>query len=115
DAFLLGSSMVQLKSRVKIAVLNLQAAADVRHASQGEATSQGGASQGGASTAPTGDPLRQALTRVEALLTDVKQLTQGAVAELLPSQSNNGTELTSDWRALFSRIASLQNTRFPNS
>jgi len=109
DAFLIGWNIVELKSRVQIAVLNVAANASSRNAPAVPA-----ASTGIMNRVPT-DPAHQALVRVEALLDDVRQMAEGAVLQLLPGQASDGMQLTSKWRSLFSQIASLQNKRFAGS
>jgi hypothetical protein len=109
DALLIGWNIVELKSRVQIEVLNVAANASSRNA-----TAVPTASTGAMNRVPT-DPAHQALIRVEALLGDVGQMAKGAVLQLLPGQASDGMQLTSQWRSLFSQIASLQNKRFASS
>ncbi|MBV9231871.1 MAG: hypothetical protein JOZ18_21355 [Chloroflexi bacterium] len=109
DAFLLGWSIIELENRIQAEVIRRDAAATARKAQQGTSATN--------NIRTITRPLtfaQEALSRMDTLLADVKQYTQDVVLPQDQIEQSDSIWLASQWRALFSRIAAVQNKRFPN-
>lgn len=111
DAFLIGWSLTELKSRIQVEVLKIAAAAKARQTQQGILPTPNNPN----TTPPLPATAQPAPSRIDALLEEVEKLTQNAGLRLSQNETFQSAGLTSEWRSLFSRIASIQNKRFSNS
>lgn len=111
DAFLIGWSLTELISRIQTKLLKIAADVKIRHPQQGTQPTPN-------SPDTTQSPpalVQPAPSQVDTLLTEVGKLTQIALLRLSQNETIQSAGLTSEWRSLFSRIASIQNKRFSNS
>ncbi len=111
DAFLIGWSLTELKSRIQVEVLKIAATAKARQTQQGILPTLNNPN-----TTPSPPATAQpAPSRIDTLLEEVEKLTQNVGLRLSQNETFQSAGLTSEWRSLFSRIASIQNKRFHNS
>ena len=121
DAFLLGWSLSELKSRVLIATANtLIPNSETRTASVAKVSKP---------TTSASDFASRASSLIDLLLSEVWSALQGAnpstisssnplntsTSPAIPTKTINYTPLTNVWREIFKRIAFLHNKHFPHS
>jgi hypothetical protein len=111
DAFLIGWSLTELRSRIQIELLKIAPDATSSLPQQGTQPTSNNPAMPQSSPAP----VQPAPGQEDTLLQEVEKLTQSALLKVFKSEANPSTGLASEWRSLFSRIASIQNKRFPNS
>lgn len=111
DAFLIGWSLTELRSRIQTALLKIAAAAQARHPQQ---ATQPTPNNPHATQSPPAT-VQPAPSQVATLLKEVEKLTQNAFLRPSQNETTPSAGLTSEWRSLFSRIASIHYKRFSNS
>jgi hypothetical protein len=109
DAFLIGWSLTELRSRIQTELLKIAAAAQARHPQQ---ATQPTPNNPHATQSPPAT-VQPAPSQVATLLKEVEELTQNAFLRPSQNETTPSAGLTSEWRSLFSRIASGHKLRPP--
>lgn len=108
NAFLMGWSLQELKSRMLLGAFSLQPPA-----SSSNPTNKTGSATNSSVTPPSHLPF----SKVDTLLQGLLQFALPAISQVqgLPGELNKSLARTSEWRAIFIRIATVHNQCFPAS